>query len=161
VAKALVIDIDKKRREAALAVGAFAAIDGAAPDALARIAETFAGPCWAAIDLVGSPSTAGLAFDSLATGGKLIMVGLFGGVAPWPLPLIPMKAATISGSYTGNLTETKELLDLARKGVVPNIPIQQRAQQCQRSARGSKGGPRCRAGRSDALMRSPGPRVRR
>ena len=110
------IDIDKKRREAALAVGAFAAIDGAAPDALARIAETFAGPCWAAIDLVGSPSTAGLAFDSLARGGKLIMVGLFGGVAPWPLPLIPMKAATISGSYTGNLTETKELLDLARKG---------------------------------------------
>jgi propanol-preferring alcohol dehydrogenase len=54
------------------------------------------------------------------------MVGLFGGVAPWPLPLIPMKAATISGSYTGNLTETKELLDLARKGVVPNIPIQRR-----------------------------------
>jgi propanol-preferring alcohol dehydrogenase len=123
---AVVIDIDKKRREAALAVGALAAIDGAASDALARIAETFAGPCWAAIDLVGSPSTAGLAFDSLARGGKLIMIGLFGGVAPWPLPLIPMKAATISGSYTGNLTETKELLDLARKGVVPNIPIQRR-----------------------------------
>jgi threonine dehydrogenase-like Zn-dependent dehydrogenase len=54
---AVVIDIDKKRREAALAVGAFAAIDGAAPDALARIAETLTGPCWAAIDLVGSPST--------------------------------------------------------------------------------------------------------
>lgn len=52
------------------------------------------------------------------------MVGLFGGEATWPLPLIPMKAATISGSYTGNLTETKELLDLARLGVVSNIPIQ-------------------------------------
>jgi D-arabinose 1-dehydrogenase-like Zn-dependent alcohol dehydrogenase len=57
------------------------------------------GPCWAAIDLVGSPSTAALAFDSLGRGGKLIMVGLFGGEATWPLPLILMKAATISGSY--------------------------------------------------------------
>ena len=41
------------------------------------------------------------------------MVGLFGGAAPWSLPLIPMKAVTIAGSYTGNLSETKELLDLA------------------------------------------------
>jgi propanol-preferring alcohol dehydrogenase len=44
---------------------------------------------------------------------------LFGGAAPWSLPLIPMKAATIAGSYTGNL-------DLARSGAVPNIPIQRR-----------------------------------
>ena len=40
--------------------------------------------------------------------------------------MIPMKAATIAGSYTGNLSETRELLDLARLGVVPNIPIQRR-----------------------------------
>ena len=51
------------------------------------------------------------------------MVGLFGGAAPWPLPLIPMKAVTIEGSYTGNLAELKELLDLVRKGAVPAIPI--------------------------------------
>jgi alcohol dehydrogenase/propanol-preferring alcohol dehydrogenase len=75
---------------------------------------------------VGSPSTATLAFDSLARGGKLVMVGLFGGAAPWSLPLIPMKAVTIAGSYTGNLSETKELLDLVGLGVVPNIPIQRR-----------------------------------
>jgi propanol-preferring alcohol dehydrogenase len=123
---AVVVDIDEKRRDAALSAGAIAAIDGAVPDALKRIADVFGGPCKAAIDLVGSPSTAALAFDSLARGGKLVMVGLFGGAAPWSLPLIPMKAATIAGSYTGNLSETKELLDLARSGVVPNIPIQRR-----------------------------------
>jgi alcohol dehydrogenase/propanol-preferring alcohol dehydrogenase len=54
------------------------------------------------------------------------MIGAIGGAAPWSLPLIPMKAATIAGSYTGNPSETKELLDLARLGVVPNIPIQRR-----------------------------------
>ena len=75
-----------------------------------------AGRGWAAIDLVGSPQTAALVFDSLAKGGKMIMVGLFGGSAPWSLPLIPMKATTIEGSYTGNLAETRELLDLVRSG---------------------------------------------
>jgi D-arabinose 1-dehydrogenase-like Zn-dependent alcohol dehydrogenase len=123
---AVVVDIDEKRRDAAIAAGAIVAIDGAVPDALKRIADAFGGPCKAVIDLVGSPSTATLAFDSLARGGKLVMVGLFGGAAPWSLPLIPMKAVTIVGSYTGNLSETKELLDLARSGVVPNIPIQRR-----------------------------------
>ncbi len=39
----------------------------------------------------------------------MVMVGLFGGSAPWSLPLIPMKAATIQGTYTGNLAETREL----------------------------------------------------
>ena len=123
---AAVVDIDEKRREAAMAMGAIAAIDGAAPDALKRVTAAMGGPCWAAIDLVGSPGTAALAFDSLGRGGKLVMVGLFGGAAPWPLPLIPQKAATIAGSYTGNLADTMELLDLARSGAVAGIPIRRR-----------------------------------
>ncbi len=94
---AVMVDIDARRRAAALEAGALAAIDGAAPDALAQVSAALGGPCWAAIDLVGSPQTAALGFDSLAKGGKMVMVGLFGGAAPWSLPLIPMKAATIRG----------------------------------------------------------------
>ena len=123
---AVVVDIDEKRRAAALEAGAFAAVDGSASDALAQIVAALRSPCWAAIDLVGSPQTSALGFDSLAKGGKLIMVGLFGGSAPWSLPLIPMKAATIEGSYTGNLAETRELLDLLRSGAIPRIPIRAR-----------------------------------
>ena len=123
---AVVVDINEQRRRAAIDAGALAAIDGGAADAPARIKAAIGGPCSAAIDLVGGPATAALAFDALARGGKLIMVGLFGGAAPWSLPLIPMKAATIEGSYTGSLAETRELLDLARSGAVPKIPIQRR-----------------------------------
>jgi propanol-preferring alcohol dehydrogenase len=123
---AVVVDIDARRRAAALEAGALAAVDGAAPDALAQVNTALGGPCWAAIDLVGSPQTAALGFDSLAKGGKMVMVGLFGGSAPWSLPLIPMKAATLQGTYTGNLAETRELLDLVRSGATPNIPIQTR-----------------------------------
>lgn len=123
---AVVVDIDESRRAAALKAGALAAVDGKAADAGAQIAKALGGPCWGAIDLVGSTATAGLAFNALAKGGALIMVGLFGGSAPFPLPLIPMKAARIEGSYTGNLTELKELLDLVRTGAVPAIPIGKR-----------------------------------
>jgi alcohol dehydrogenase/propanol-preferring alcohol dehydrogenase len=123
---AVVVDIDASRRAAALKAGASAVIDGAAPDALKQVLEIFGGPCWGAIDLVGSPSTATLSFDALAKGGKLVMVGLFGGAAPWALPLIPMKAITIEGSYTGNLEETRELLDILRTGAIAPIPMETR-----------------------------------
>ena len=52
-----------------------------------------------------------------------MIVGLFGGGAPWALPLIAMKAITIQGSYVGNLRETEELLDLVRNQKIPPIPV--------------------------------------
>jgi D-arabinose 1-dehydrogenase-like Zn-dependent alcohol dehydrogenase len=39
------------------------------------------------------------------------------------LPLIPIKAITIQGSYVGNLRETQELLDLVRARKIPPIPV--------------------------------------
>ena len=59
-------------------------------------------PIRAVIDLVGNAKTTQLGFDCLTKGGKLVIVGLFGGGAPWALPLIPIKAITIQGSYVGN-----------------------------------------------------------
>ncbi len=124
---AIVVDLDEKKREAAMDAGALAAIDGAAPDAARQIAEKAGRPLRAAIDLVGNAQTAQLGFDCLTRGGKLVMVGLFGGGAPWALPLIPIKAITIQGSYVGNLRETQELLDLVRAKKVKPIPVTRRA----------------------------------
>ncbi|MFI4989169.1 MAG: alcohol dehydrogenase [Alphaproteobacteria bacterium] len=123
---AIVVDIDAKKREAAMSAGALATIDGSAPDAARRIMEAAGRPIRAAIDLVGNPQTAQLGFDCLTRGGKLVMVGLFGGGAPWALPLIPIKAVTIQGNYVGNLRETQELLDLVRVKKVPPIPVTRR-----------------------------------
>ena len=111
---AIVVDIDARKREAAQAAGALATVDGKAPDALEQLAKTAGGPIRAVIDLVGNAQTTQLGFDCLTKGGKLVIVGLFGGGAPWALPLIPIKAITIQGSYVGNLRETEELLDLVR-----------------------------------------------
>src|SRR5689334_5115587 len=120
---AIVVDIDATKREAAEKAGALATVDGKAPDALAQLAQKAGGPIRAVIDLVGNAQSTQLGFDCLTKGGKLIIVGLFGGGAPWALPLIPIKAVTIQGSYVGNLRETRELLDLVRAHKIPPIPV--------------------------------------
>jgi alcohol dehydrogenase/propanol-preferring alcohol dehydrogenase len=120
---AIVVDIDARKREAAEKAGALATVDGMAPDALAQLAQKAGGPIRAVIDLVGNAQSTQLGFDCLTKGGKLVIVGLFGGGAPWALPLIPIKAITIQGSYVGNLRETRELLDLVRAKKIPPIPV--------------------------------------
>src|ERR1700726_673663 len=120
---AIVVDMDARKREAAEKAGALATVDGGAPDALEQLAQKAGGPIRAVIDLVGNAKTTQLGFDCLTKGGKLVIVGLFGGGAPWALPLIPIKAITIQGSYVGNLRETQELLDLVRTKKIAPIPV--------------------------------------
>ena len=120
---AIIVDIDARKREAAEQVGALASVDGSAPDALEQLARKAGGPIRAVIDLVGNSQSTQLGFDCLTKGGKLVIVGLFGGGATFALPLIPIKAVTIQGSYVGNLRETQELLDLVRAKNSPPIPV--------------------------------------
>jgi D-arabinose 1-dehydrogenase-like Zn-dependent alcohol dehydrogenase len=124
--RAIAIDIDPAKRDAAMRAGAFAAIDGAAPDAVAQIKAAAGGQVWAVIDLVGSEATVQLALDSLTKGGRLIVVGLFGGAITLPLPLLPQRALTLQGSYVGSLGELHELLALVRRRKIPSIPIHER-----------------------------------
>ena len=119
----VVVDIDPRKRQSALDAGACAAIDGAAPDAMTQIQEAVGGGVQATIDFVANERTAALAFDAAARGGKMVLVGLFGGAAPWKLPMIPIKAITIMGSYMGSLPEFHELMDLAHSGALPAIPV--------------------------------------
>jgi alcohol dehydrogenase/propanol-preferring alcohol dehydrogenase len=120
---AIVVDIDAGKREAAEKAGALASVDGGAADALEQLTKKAGEPIRAVIDLVGNAKTTQLGFDCLSKGGKLIIVGLFGGGATFALPLIPIKAITIQGSYVGNLRETQELLDLVRARKIAPIPV--------------------------------------
>jgi propanol-preferring alcohol dehydrogenase len=120
---AIVVDIDPRKREAAMQAGALAVIDPAAPDAHKQIIKATGGGAWAVIDLVGSSETVGLGLKCLTKGAKLILVGLFGGDVTLPLPPLPMRATTIQGSYVGSLGELTELLDLVRRTGLPAVPI--------------------------------------
>ena len=78
-----------------------------------------------------------MAFDFLAKGGKLVIVGLFGGAVTWPVALIPMKALSIIGSYVGNLAELRELMELVRAGKVPPMQVHRYALEQADSVLGS------------------------
>ena len=97
-----------------------------APDALQQITEAAGGAVWAVVDFVGSSGTVRLGYDAITKGGKIIVVGLFGGEITISTPFIPIKAMTLQGSYTGSLTELKELIDLMRTAPLPLIPVQRR-----------------------------------
>ena len=120
---AIVVDIDPVKREAARKAGAQAVIDGNAADAAKQIIEATKGGAWAVIDLVGASRTVQLGVDSLVKGGKVIIVGLFGGDITVPTPSLPLRAMTIQGSYVGSLTEMAELLDLVRRKGAPDLPV--------------------------------------
>lgn len=121
---AIALDLDPAKRALALEAGAIAALDPLAPDIVRQIQQACGGSCDAIIDLVGSPRTFGTAFDALAKGGKLILIGLHGDLATFPLASLAMRGISVIGSLAGNLGELKELIALVRQGKVRPIPVQ-------------------------------------
>ena len=49
---------------------------------------------------------------------------LSGGELTLALPLMPIRALTVQGSYVGNVKELRELVALAQAGEVPALPVQ-------------------------------------
>jgi len=125
-AGAIVLDVDPKKRGAALEAGALAAIDSAAPDAIAQIQEAAGGPLWSVVDFVGAPPTWSLAFGVAGKGATYVMVGLYGGEATVALPTIPLRALSIMGSFVGSRSELIELIELAKRGNVSAVPVERR-----------------------------------
>ncbi len=119
----IVVDVSAEKCEGALKAGATKAVDGTGPEATKRILDAAGGPVPAIIDLVNGTATARFAFAALAKGGKLIQVGLFGGELTLPLPLMPMRALTIQGSYVGDPKELRELVQLAQEGTLEALPV--------------------------------------
>lgn len=122
----LVADIDAAKRSAALARGAAAAYDPADPGARKALMTDTDGGVAAAADFVGSESSFVFANGALRKGGKLVVAGMMGGSFSMPVPMLPMRAITIAGSFVGTLDEAKALLDLVRAGAVLPIPIEKR-----------------------------------
>jgi len=77
-------------------------------------------------DFVGIAATANLVLGALRKGGKLILVGLFGGEIPLSIASTILRAITIQGSHVGSVDELKAVVTLAREGKIKPIPIQTR-----------------------------------
>ena len=120
------IDIDPAKLEAAAKAGAAATLDGRDADTPQKLREVAGGPIYGAIDLVGVAETASLALGALRKGGRLILVGLYGGEIPISIVTAIQRALTIQGSHLGTVGELKAVVALAREGKLKPLPIQRR-----------------------------------
>jgi D-arabinose 1-dehydrogenase-like Zn-dependent alcohol dehydrogenase len=120
------VDIDSSKLNAAEAAGAAATLDSRDAEAAKKLREITGGLLYGAVDLVGAADTASLAISALRKGGKLIVVGLYGGEIPLSLAATTLRALTIQGSHLGSVGELKRVVALAREGKLKPIPIQKR-----------------------------------
>jgi D-arabinose 1-dehydrogenase-like Zn-dependent alcohol dehydrogenase len=120
------VDIDATKLEAARAAGAAGVVDGRDAQAANALKQVSGGNIYGALDLVGATSTASLALGALRKGGRLILVGLYGGEIPLSLVTTIQRAITIQGSYVGTVAELNEVVALARAGKLKRIPIEKR-----------------------------------
>lgn len=124
--RVVVVDIDNGRLKAAENAGAAAVINSHEADAAAKVKKNTNGSLWGAVDLVGTTETASFSLGLLRKGGRLILVGLYGGEIPLSIVSTIMRAITIQGSHLGSLAELKAVVALARAGKLQPIPIQKR-----------------------------------
>jgi D-arabinose 1-dehydrogenase-like Zn-dependent alcohol dehydrogenase len=122
----IMVDIDKSKRDAAVAAGALKAIDGSAPDAAKQIIDATGGGARMILDLVGAASTVNLAIATATRGTEIVVVGLYGGEINVSVPLFPLRPLAIRGSYVGNLAELTEIVGLAKSGKLKLVPVQRR-----------------------------------
>ena len=118
----IVADIDPAKRKAAIAAGASTAIDPRDADIRKQVIKQTDGIA-SVIDFVGAEATAEFGLSVLRKGGKMVMVGLFGGALELPLPTVPLRSISIVGSYVGSLVELRELVTLVLDGQVGPMPL--------------------------------------
>lgn len=122
----IVADIDPRKLAAAQAFGASRVFDSAQRENIKAIKKLCDSGVFAALDFVGSEASTAFGLATLRKGGKLVIVGLYGGALSIPLPFIPLNARIIQGSYVGSLKEMGELMALVRAGKIAPIDIEER-----------------------------------
>jgi len=122
-ARVVAIDPDPVKRAAALEHGAALAFDPIAPDALKTIAKACGSNIAGAVDFVGSEASSSLAVNLVRRTGQVVIVGLFGGEFRMPLPMFALKSLRISGSYVGSPRDLRDLVGLAQRVSLPQIPL--------------------------------------
>lgn len=113
----IVVDPSPAAREAAMAAGADEVMDPAAHDDPSQVLYSLSGGATLALECVGRGGTVELALQSLAPGGRLVIVGV-GHDRPRLPPLLRFVAGEISvqGSFGSSIAEIEIVLRLIAEG---------------------------------------------
>ena len=117
------VDLSEDKLAMASELGADHCV-AAAADVGATIQALTGGGADAVIDFVGNDASLANAAASLAVGGKLVIVGIAGGTLNFSFWKMPLECE-VTTSIWGNRQELKEVLALARRGLIqPHIERQ-------------------------------------
>ena len=116
------MDIDDAKLAVAKKEGAGATLNSREPDAAKKLQQIAGGPLYGAVDLVGAADTANLALGALRKGGKLIVVGLYGGEIPVSLVLVVQRAGEARFQRGPRCRMNEDALARARQ--IKPIPIE-------------------------------------
>jgi D-arabinose 1-dehydrogenase-like Zn-dependent alcohol dehydrogenase len=108
-----------------MGAGAKAVYNTKDPGAAAKLMADTGGGALGIVDFVGSEATFAFANQTVRRGGKVVIVGLFGGGMTMPLPMFPIRALTVGGSYVGSLAEAEAMMELVRAGKIEPIPVKE------------------------------------
>jgi D-arabinose 1-dehydrogenase-like Zn-dependent alcohol dehydrogenase len=122
----LAVDIDDMKLTLASAAGAAATLNGANRGSGQELKELTGGGLYGAVDFVGTAETAQLALGGLRKGGKLVLVGLFGGELALSIGTTILRALMVQGSHLGSVAELEAVVALARQGRIKPIPMETR-----------------------------------
>ncbi|MEU6559391.1 alcohol dehydrogenase [Nocardia nova] len=117
------VDMSEANLAAARELGATLTVTVEPEDLAGKVLAATGTPVDAVVDFVNNNQTATAAFDMLAKGGRMVQVGLFGGEVTIPTALLALKMITVEGSFVGTLSELHEVVQLAKEGRVPRIPV--------------------------------------
>jgi alcohol dehydrogenase, propanol-preferring len=124
-ARVAAIDVDDEKLNLASEIGADLVINSrnlGTREIVSRVRELNGGlQADAAIDFVGIPATSSLGFDLIGRGGRLVLVGLFGGEGKFALPYFPLKSVEVSGNFTGTLQDLAEMVQLVSRGQIKPV----------------------------------------
>jgi alcohol dehydrogenase, propanol-preferring len=121
-AQVVIVDVDDKKLSEAKRLGADQTINSLSTDAVKGIKDITGGiGSEIVIDFVNNAKTAQTTINMIRKRGRLIMVGLFGGALELNLPLIPLRAFTLTGAYTGKFADLIDLVALAKSGKIQSV----------------------------------------
>jgi len=119
-------DIDNNKLHRASDLGAEKTYNSSSSESVSQLILDTKGGIAAVVDFVGSEESSAFGLQCLKRGGKYILVGLYGGELKVPLATLPLRAISIVGTLTGSLSETQEIVSLAKSGKIEPIPIEER-----------------------------------
>ena len=122
----IAVDISAEKRAIALELGAHAAIDPSAADAVAQLQALVPGGVDLAVELAGAVAALKFAYEITRRGGQTVTAGLPHPNAELSFPAVSLTTAekTLKGSYVGSCVPLRDIPRFAKMMVKKQLPIE-------------------------------------